>query len=77
MRTSQAVNRPLFKLLKRNVCGRRVGIKVQSVRVACVFVLGCRELLLPVVHDISPFRIDAVIILAQHGHDICAVVRNC
>jgi hypothetical protein len=64
--TSQPVNGPLLKLLERYVGSGRRGIEIQTMRVLGLLVSRVRELLLAVVEDVSPLRINAVEILSLH-----------
>ena len=64
--TAQTINRPLFKLLERDICCRRSDVEVQSVLVVQILVGGCRELFLAVVEVVSPFGIDSGKVLSDH-----------
>ena len=66
-RTPETVNGPLLELLKRDVCGGRRRVEIQTVRVVGGLVCRIGELLLAVVEDIAPLGIDAVEILTDHG----------
>jgi hypothetical protein len=69
--TSQPVNGPLFELLEGYIGRRRIGVEVQTVWVFSVLVLRRRELFLAMVDNIASFRIDPVVILAQHLERFC------
>ena len=64
--TSQTINSPLFKLLKRYVSRGRCDIKVQSMLVLQILVCGRRELFLAMVDIISTFGIDTGKVLSDH-----------
>ena len=66
LHTSKSVDSPLFKLFKGDVCGRRIRVKVETMGVIKVLVCGCSKLLLAVVDDIAPLRVNSVKVLPQH-----------
>ena len=66
LHTSQPVDSPLFKLFEGDVCGRRIRVKVETMGVIEVLVCGCSKLLLAVIEDIAPLRINSVEVLPQH-----------
>lgn len=59
----------MFKLLKGDIGRRRVGIEVQSVRILGVLVLRDGERRFPVVHRSTTLRVNAIVVLSQHGGD--------
>jgi hypothetical protein len=75
--TSQAVNRPLLKLLECNVCCRRRNIEVQSVLVLQVLICGRRKLFLPMIQTPSPLRINSCEVLSDHCCGIVVVEKCC
>lgn len=63
--TPKPVDGPLLKLLERDICSGRIGVKVETMGIFEVFVLGSSKLLLSVIGNVAPFRL-AMEVLSQH-----------
>lgn len=64
--TSQSVDCPLFELFEGDVGSGCICVEVETMGIFRVFVLRNRKLLLSVINDVSPLRIDSVEVLTQH-----------
>lgn len=76
--TSQPVNRPLLKLFQRDVGSRSITIEVEARGIIGFLVLRRSKLLLPMVDDISPLWVNAIVLLPQHdGQAIMSESGGC
>ena len=64
--TSQSVDRPLLKLLKRDFGGRGNLVNIQSVGVFLLFVRWGCELLFLVIESTPSLRINSSVVLPNH-----------